>query len=212
MSDTQLPDIGMVSTTEIEGLRIRFAKGGAAIGVPVLLTAPWPESIYAFHRLLPVLGKKHPYIAVDLPGYGLSDSRPEVMSPAAMGDFIVPLMKHFGLKRAHVVAPDVGTLAFLFAASARPDLFESLVIGGGAVRAELAADNVTDLVRQGREPTRGKLFATDLEKQLAIHVRPSPSAPSPGRRPSRRRRQAVAPAECRRFVRSRRCCCSNRGC
>ena len=125
MSDTQLPDIGVVSTTEIEGLRIRFAKGGAAIGVPVLLTAPWPESIYAFHRLLPVLEKKHPYIAVDLPGYGLSDSRPEVMSPAAMGDFIVPLMRHFGLKRAHVVALDVGTLAFLFVASARPDLFEA---------------------------------------------------------------------------------------
>src|SRR5882724_6072299 len=80
MSDTQLPDIGMVSTTEIQSLRIRFAKGGTAIGVPVLLTAPWPESIYAFHRLLPVLGKKHPYIAVDLPGYGLSDSKPEVMS------------------------------------------------------------------------------------------------------------------------------------
>ncbi len=146
MSDTQLPDIGIVSTTEIEGLRIRFAKGGTAIGVPVLLTAPWPESIYAFHRLLPVLGKKHPYIAVDLPGYGLSDSRPEVMSPAAMGDFIIPLMKHFGLKRAHVVAPDVGTLAFLFAASARPDLFESLVIGGGAVRAELAAGQLKDII------------------------------------------------------------------
>jgi len=146
MSDTQLPDIGMVSTTEIESLRIRFAKGGTAIGVPVLLTAPWPESIYAFHRLLPVLGKKHPYIAVDLPGYGLSDSKPEVMSPMAMGDFIIPLMKYFGLKRAHVVAPDVGTLAFLFAASARPDLFESLVIGGGAVRAELAAGQLKDII------------------------------------------------------------------
>ena len=146
MSDTQLPDIGIVSTTEIEGLRIRFAKGGTAIGVPVLLTAPWPESIYAFHRPLPVLGKKHAYIAVDLPGYGFSDSRPEVMSPAAMGDFIIPLMKHFGLKRAHVVAPDVGTLAFLFAASVRPDLFESLVIGGGAVRVEFAAGQLKDII------------------------------------------------------------------
>ena len=68
------------------------------------------------------------------------------MSPAAMGDFIIPLMKHFGLKRAHVVAPDVGTLAFLFAASARPDLFESLVIGGGAVRAELAAGQLKDII------------------------------------------------------------------
>jgi pimeloyl-ACP methyl ester carboxylesterase len=146
MSDTQLPNIGTVSTTEIEGLNIRYAKGGTSTGVAVLLTAPWPESIYAFHRLLPVLGKEHPYIAVDLPGYGLSDSRPEVMSPAAMGDFIIPLMKHFGLKRAHIVAPDVGTLAFLFAASKRPDLFESLVIGGGAVRAELATGQLQDII------------------------------------------------------------------
>jgi len=73
MGDAQLPNIGTVSTTKIDGLDIRCARGGTSTGVPVLLTAPWPESIYAFHRLLPVLGAKHPYIAVDLPGYGLRE-------------------------------------------------------------------------------------------------------------------------------------------
>ena len=146
MSDNQLPHIGTVSTAEIQSLNIRYAKGGTATGIPVLLTAPWPESIYAFHRLLPVLGKEHPYIAVDLPGYGLSDSRPDVMSPEAMGNFVIALMTHFDLKRAHIVAPDVGTVAFLFAASQRPDLFESLVIGGGAVRVELAAGQLKAII------------------------------------------------------------------
>lgn len=131
---------------QIDGLKIRYAKGGTADGIPVLLTAPWPESIYSFHRLLPVLGKEHPYIAVDLPGYGHSDSRPDVMSPEAMGNFVIALMKHFELTRAHIVAPDVGTLAFLFAASKRPDLFESLVIGGGAVRVDLAAGQLKAII------------------------------------------------------------------
>jgi pimeloyl-ACP methyl ester carboxylesterase len=146
MSDTQLPNIGTVSMAQIDGLKIRYAKGGTADGIPVLLTAPWPESIYSFHRLLPVLGKEHPYIAVDLPGYGHSDSRPDVMSPEAMGNFVIALMKHFELTRAHIVAPDVGTLAFLFAASKRPDLFESLVIGGGAVRVDLAAGQLKAII------------------------------------------------------------------
>src|SRR6266705_3697150 len=146
MSNDQVPDIGTVSTTQVEGLKIRYAKGGATTGIPVLLTAPWPESIYSFHKLLPALGKQHPYIAVDLPGYGHSDSRPDVMSPEAMGTFVIALMKHFELTQAHIVAPDVGTLASLFAASKRPDLFESLVIGGGAVRVDLAAGRLKSII------------------------------------------------------------------
>jgi pimeloyl-ACP methyl ester carboxylesterase len=146
MSDGTLPNIGEVTTTEIEDLKIRSARGGAENGTPVLLTAPWPESFYSFHRLLPRLGQEHPYVAVDLPGYGLSDSRADVMRPEAMGDFVIALIKHFGVTRVHVVAPDVGTLAVLFAALKRPDLFESLIIGGGAMRANMAAGPLRDLI------------------------------------------------------------------
>jgi pimeloyl-ACP methyl ester carboxylesterase len=146
MSDGTLPNVGEVTTKEIEGIKIRYARGGAKKGIPVLLTAPWPESFYSFHRLLPLLGEKHSYIAVDLPGNGLSDSRPDVMRPEAMGDFVVALIKHFGLNRVHVVAPDVGTLAFLFAAVKRPDLFESLIIGGGAMAPDMAAGVLKDLI------------------------------------------------------------------
>src|SRR5258705_1633085 len=56
------------------------------------------------------------------------------------------LLKHFGIKRTHVVAPDVGTLAVLLAASKQPELFESLVIGGAAMQADLAAGVLKDLV------------------------------------------------------------------
>jgi hypothetical protein len=44
---TSFPDIGHVTTSQVDGLEIRFARGGQSDGVPILLTSPWPESIYA---------------------------------------------------------------------------------------------------------------------------------------------------------------------
>src|SRR5436305_1883897 len=141
-----LPDIGTVATVEIDGLSVRYAGSGVSNGMPILLTAPWPESMYSFHRVLPRLASEHPLIAVDLPGYGRSQSRPDVMAPQAMGDFVIALLKHFDISRTHVVAPDVGTLAVLFAVSKQPDLFESLVLGGAAMRTDLAAGVLKDTI------------------------------------------------------------------
>ena len=86
-----------VTTEVIDGLRIRLSRGGRPDGPPVLFTSPWPESLYSFHRVLPYFVDTYLTIAIDLPGFGLSESRPDVMSPRAMGAFLV---KEIG--RAHV--------------------------------------------------------------------------------------------------------------
>jgi pimeloyl-ACP methyl ester carboxylesterase len=146
MNSDNLPNIGSVSTIEIYGLSIRHARGGASKGTHILLTAPYPESFYAFHRLVPHLVTEHPILLVDLPGFGHSQSRPNVMSPEAMGNFVIKLLKHFGIKRTHSVSPDVGTPAVLFAATKQQDLFESLVIGGAAMQPDLASSVLKDLI------------------------------------------------------------------
>jgi len=146
MSKDSLPNIGTVATAGIDGLSIRYAQAGTSGGIPIILTAPWPESIYSFHRLAPRLSENHHIILIDLPGFGLSQSRPDVMAPEAMGNFIIKLLKYFGISRTHAVAPDVGTPAILFAASKQPELFESLVIGGGAMRTDLAEGSLKDLI------------------------------------------------------------------
>src|SRR5258706_8951796 len=78
MTDDDLPDIGQVTTEVLDGLRIRIARGGRPDGSAILFTSPWPESIYAFHRVFPYFVETHRVIAIDLPGYGYSESRPDV--------------------------------------------------------------------------------------------------------------------------------------
>lgn len=146
-----LPNIGDISTEIIDGLEIRLLRSGTSDGMPILLTSPWPESIYAFRDILPALADIGPLIAVDLPGYGRSTGRPDLMAPEAMAGFVTRLADYFGISRLHAVAPDVGTPTILFAAAAKPDLFESIVVGGGAVSTDLASGSLKDLTHSPRD-------------------------------------------------------------
>jgi pimeloyl-ACP methyl ester carboxylesterase len=114
----------------IDGLSIRFAEGGTGPQQAMLLS-PWPESIFAYEQLWPRLAQAAHIVAIDLPGFGGSERSEGLMNPKAMGEFIVRIADVLELDRPHVVAPDVGTSATLFAASAHPGRFASLVIGTG---------------------------------------------------------------------------------
>jgi pimeloyl-ACP methyl ester carboxylesterase len=116
----------------IDGLKIRYATNGATTGTQILLLSPWPESILAYLPTWHAFSPLGSVVAVDLPGFGHSESRPDIMSPEGMGEFIPRILKAFDLHRPHVVGPDIGTPALLYAAANHADLFRSLVIGGGA--------------------------------------------------------------------------------
>jgi pimeloyl-ACP methyl ester carboxylesterase len=116
----------------IDGLRIRYATNQKQDGDPILLLSPLPESILAFLPTWDVFSELGPVIAVDLPAFGLSESRPDVRAPEPLGEFVIRMMEVFRLYQPHVVAPDVGTPACLFAAANHPGAFKSIVIGSGA--------------------------------------------------------------------------------
>ena len=122
-----------------DGVRVRFADSKADADTTVLLLSPWPESLWAFRRIwdrVAVLGR---VIAIDLPGFGHSDGRPELIAPDNSGAFLVRLIDEWGLGAPHVVGPDVGTAAALFLAAQAPERVTSLTIGGGAVRFPIEA-------------------------------------------------------------------------
>src|SRR5271170_2692515 len=118
--------------TTIDGLQIRYARSEGIDGDPILLLSPWPESIYAFLPTWDTFSKLGSVVAVDFPGFGHSQSHPNVMAPEAMGEFVLRILDAFGLRQPHVVAPDVGTPAVLFASANHPGAFKSMVIGSGA--------------------------------------------------------------------------------
>ena len=101
----------------IDGLRIRYADSGGSHEPTLLLTSPWPESLYAFAPMWATLAEHARLFAIDLPGFGASERRDDLLSPRAMGGFLARLIAEADLGRPHIVAPDVGTSAALFAAA-----------------------------------------------------------------------------------------------
>lgn len=118
-------------------VRIRYAEAGRGLGETVVLTSPWPESLFAFRKVWGRLAERFHMIAIDLPGFGQSDRRLDLYAPKAMGAFPINLINEWRLGPVHFVGPDVGTSAQLWAAATSPDLVRSLVIGGGAMAVPL---------------------------------------------------------------------------
>jgi pimeloyl-ACP methyl ester carboxylesterase len=116
----------------LDGLKIRTLSSLRPGAETVMLLSPWPESIYAFAQLWPHLAAELSLVAVDLPGFGQSQGRPDLMSARAMGDFVVRLAAQLGLERPHAIGPDIGTAALLFAAANHPEALQSVVVGAGA--------------------------------------------------------------------------------
>src|SRR3981189_1595064 len=114
----------------IDGLSIRFAESGDRDDHALLLS-PWPESVFAFEPTWARLAEHTRLVAVDLPGFGHSQRRDALLSPRAMGEFVIRIADAFELEHPHVVGPDIGTAASLFAAAVSPGRFRSLVVGSG---------------------------------------------------------------------------------
>jgi pimeloyl-ACP methyl ester carboxylesterase len=130
-----------VAWRTIDGLKVRYATNGSG-GEKVVLFSPWPESIFAFAPVWAGLTKELDVVAIDLPGFGRSEARDDLWGPQKMGGFIAKAIEAFGLTSVHAVGLDVAAPSLLFAASAQPELFRSLVVGAGASTYPLAVDGV----------------------------------------------------------------------
>ena len=121
----------------IEGLSIRYAESQDQHSEHALLLSPWPESLLAFEPTWTRLAEHTHLVAVDLPGFGHSQRRDALLAPRAMGEFLIGVADAFELEHPHVVGPDVGTGAALFAAALHPGRLRSLVVGSGATAVPL---------------------------------------------------------------------------
>src|SRR5207245_4660448 len=103
--------------------------------------------------------------AIELPGFRQSERRIELLSPPAMGEFIVQLLDEWEISEPHLVSPDVGTAAALLAAARYPDRFRSLVVGTGATAFPL---QVSGLLKDIIEAPSIDVFRS-LEPDAIVH-------------------------------------------
>ena len=93
---------------DIDGLSIRYAESEPR-EADALLLCPWPESLFAFNRVWGRLAAHDHLVAVDLPGYGHSQRRDDLLSPQATGEFVIRLADASGLEFPHVRAGACGS-------------------------------------------------------------------------------------------------------
>jgi pimeloyl-ACP methyl ester carboxylesterase len=145
----------------VDDVRIRYADSDGSQEPVVLFTSPWPESLYAFAPIWGTLAEHARLFAVDLPGFGASEARADLFSPRAMGGFLAELIAEADLGTPHIVAPDVGTSAALFAAAAHPERIASVIVGTGGAAVPL----------QLGEPLASWVLDPDLDKYRRMDPR-----------------------------------------
>ena len=91
---------------EAGGIRFHTVSGGS--GVPVVLIAGFPQSWYAWRRVMPLLSERYRVIAVDLPGQGDSDKPTDGYDTNNTGERLNALITVLGLKHYYIGAHDIG--------------------------------------------------------------------------------------------------------
>jgi len=96
-------------------VRLHTVSGGK--GFPVLLMAGFPQSWYAWRRIMPILADHFYVVAIDLPGQGDSDKPVDGYDTQTAGDRVHALVKELGFERYHIGAHDIGSwVAYPFVA------------------------------------------------------------------------------------------------
>ena len=103
---------------------LHYVTAGEA-GTPVLLVHGFPESWWAFHKLIPLLAAEHRVIAVDLPGFGDSATEPGEYTSAAFAASLRELIAHLDLGPVHLTGQDISGISTFRLAVEHPELIRS---------------------------------------------------------------------------------------
>jgi haloalkane dehalogenase len=118
-------------TIEVKGLNLHYLQSGAPdpLDPPTLPLHGFPTSSHLYRNILPELGKTHRAIALDLPGYGLSDKPLDV---AYDYDFYADTLDGFldalDIGDTHLCVHDLGGPVGLYWALRHPYRVPKLII------------------------------------------------------------------------------------
>jgi pimeloyl-ACP methyl ester carboxylesterase len=102
--------------TDTNGINLHYVEGG--IGEPLIMLPGWPETWWAYHKVIPLLASKYRIIVVDLRGMGSSGKPLAGYDKRNMAKDVYELMQTLGYSSVHICGHDIGAhVAFSFAAN-----------------------------------------------------------------------------------------------
>ena len=113
-------------TTSVNGIQLHYVIGGQ--GNPVVLLHGWPETWYAWHKVMPALAKNYTVIAPDLRGLGDSSKPPTGYDGNTTSEDIYQLVSQLGFRKIILVAHDIGAQTAYSYAAGHPSNVSRLVI------------------------------------------------------------------------------------
>lgn len=109
-------------TTRVNGATIHYVSAGTA-GTPILLVHGFPETWWAFHKLIPLLAEKHRVFAVDLRGFGDSSNAEGDYDSATSAEDLHLLIGQLAAGPVHLTGQDIsGATVFRLAATHPEDV------------------------------------------------------------------------------------------
>jgi pimeloyl-ACP methyl ester carboxylesterase len=110
--------------TTLNGRNLHYVTAGTG-GTPILLVHGFPESWWAFHKLIPLIATEHRVVAVDLPGFGDSGHEPGDYTSSFAAESLRQLIEHLDLGPVHLTGQDIGGVCTFRLAAGHPELIRS---------------------------------------------------------------------------------------
>ncbi|WP_116769056.1 alpha/beta fold hydrolase [Maribacter litoralis] len=111
---------------EVNGTRLHYVIGGS--GEPLVLIPGYPETWWAYHKVMPILAQKYCVIVVDIRGMGSSDKPKEGYDKKNLAKDISELVKSLKYNKVSICGHDIGAhVAFSFASN-YPGSTEKLIM------------------------------------------------------------------------------------
>lgn len=107
---------------DVNGTRLHYVSAGTG-GSPILLVHGWPETWWAFRKLIPLLARTHRVFALDLRGFGDSSNADTEYGESVSAEDLHHLVGHIGEGPVHLLCQDIsGGTGFRFAATHPEDV------------------------------------------------------------------------------------------
>ncbi len=154
-------------TAHVGGTALHYVTAGTE-GSPILLVHGFPETWWAFHRLIPLLAEHHRVFAVDLRGFGDSGDAEGDGGSARAAEDLHLLIAQLGVGPVHLTGQDIsGATVFRLAATHPDDVLSLTAIETGLPGFGLEA--LGDITHGGSWHI-GVLAATGIPELLLVGV------------------------------------------